>query len=189
MALQFVTTNAGKFVSIQRIFNRYSVHIEQTIHDIPELQAERVETIAEHKAHRAFKHIQAPCMVQDSGFYIHAWNGFPGPYIKYVLDTIGVIGLLELNNKNALDCEFREAHAYFDGRILKVFSASIPGIMVSAPRGEQKSNAWSDLWLVFQPDGYDKTIAEMSEKEREEWPAARNGNAAAKCARWLARRM
>ena len=34
--------------------------------------------------------------MQDSGFVIEALNGFPGPYTKYVLATIGVDGLLKL---------------------------------------------------------------------------------------------
>ena len=34
--------------------------------------------------------------LQDSGFVIEALNGFPGPYTKYVLSTIGVDGILKL---------------------------------------------------------------------------------------------
>ena len=33
--------------------------------------------------------LRKPVVVEDSGFVIDALNGFPGPYIKYALATIG----------------------------------------------------------------------------------------------------
>ena len=34
-------------------------------------------------------------------------------------------------------------------------------------RGEDRREKWSDLWYIFEPQGFDKTLAEMSTEERE----------------------
>lgn len=34
--------------------------------------------------------------------------------------------------------------------------------------GIEREEKWSDLWYVFKPKGYEKTLAEMDENEMEE---------------------
>merc|ERR1712100_713437 len=63
---------------------------------LPEIQGDTVAEICHAKAEAAFASLQRPVVVQDSGFAIAALSGFPGPYTKYVLQTIGVEGLLKL---------------------------------------------------------------------------------------------
>ena len=66
--------------------------------DLPEIQGDTVADICRAKTAEAFRLAPqlAPFVVQDSGFAIHALRGFPGPYTKYVLSTIGVDGLMKL---------------------------------------------------------------------------------------------
>lgn len=33
--------------------------------------------------------------------------------------------------------------------------------------GNDTEKKWSDLWYIYKPYGYDKTLAQMSEEERE----------------------
>ena len=33
--------------------------------------------------------------------------------------------------------------------------------------GLNKEEKWSDLWYIFKPEGFDKTLAEMDSEERE----------------------
>ncbi|MBQ2938343.1 MAG: hypothetical protein IJE05_05670 [Clostridia bacterium] len=35
-------------------------------------------------------------------------------------------------------------------------------------QGEDRKEKWSDLWYVFKPKGFEKTLAEMNEQERED---------------------
>ena len=44
---------------------------------------------AREKAQYAFDHLLTPLIVDDTGFFIDALNGFPGPYAAYVLNSIG----------------------------------------------------------------------------------------------------
>ena len=55
--------------------------------------------------------------MQDSGFVIQELNGFPGPYTKYVLATIGVDGLLKLmEGQPNRRCGFAACVGFADAR-------------------------------------------------------------------------
>ena len=34
-------------------------------------------------------------------------------------------------------------------------------------KGSDRDEKWSDLWYVFKPEGFEKTLAEMDAEERE----------------------
>ena len=64
--------------------------------DIVEPQLNTIEEIALHKAKVAFEKLKEPVIVQDSGLVIKSLHDFPGPYTKYVSQTIGCRGILKL---------------------------------------------------------------------------------------------
>ena len=45
---------------------------------------------------------------------------------------------------------------------------SIHGILSENIKGLDREEKWSDLWYIFKPKGFEKTLAEMDSKEREE---------------------
>ena len=51
-------------------------------------------------------------------------------------------------------------------------------------QGKDTDKKWSDLWYIYKPLGYDKTLAEMSEEERNN--RERNGsvNSMEEFAKW-----
>lgn len=52
-------------------------------------------------------------------------------------------------------------------RIYIIFTGNIHGSLSSQARGLDRKEKWSDLWYIFKPKGFEKTLAEMSEEERE----------------------
>ncbi len=44
---------------------------------------------------------------------------------------------------------------------------SILGILSDTIKGLDREEKWSDLWYIFKPKGFEKTLAEMDSKERE----------------------
>ena len=40
--------------------------------------------------------------------------------------------------------------------------------MATEIRGIDREEKWSDLWYIFKPEHFEKTLAEMDSKEREE---------------------
>jgi non-canonical purine NTP pyrophosphatase (RdgB/HAM1 family) len=62
----------------------YGITLERQKLDIPEIQAMNTKDIVEHSLKVAFEQIQKPVVVTDTGYYIRALGGFPGPYVKWI---------------------------------------------------------------------------------------------------------
>ena len=44
---------------------------------------------------------------------------------------------------------------------------NIHGNLSNTIRGLDREEKWSDLWYIFKPKGFNKTLAEMNEQERD----------------------
>ncbi|MCD1296354.1 non-canonical purine NTP pyrophosphatase, RdgB/HAM1 family [Methanocella sp. CWC-04] len=93
--LYFVTTNAGKFREAEHLFKE-NFDVEQVNMPYPELQDNDLGKIAAYGAKYCAEELKKPVMVEDSGLFIDALNGFPGPYSSYVQKTVGNKGILKL---------------------------------------------------------------------------------------------
>ena len=49
-----------------------------------------------------------------------------------------------------------------------IFTESIHGNLSETIKGVNREEKWSDLWYIFKPKGFEKTLAEMGAKETEE---------------------
>ena len=56
--------------------------------------------------------------------------------------------------------------AYYDGEEFHTFYGKSPGVITYEQRGLDKEAQWSNLWHVFIPDGYDITLSEMTDEQR-----------------------
>jgi len=131
--------------------------------DLPEIQGEPDE-IAVKKCKIAQEQIDGPVMIEDTSLCFNAYKGLPGPYIKYFLDKVGHDGL----NKMLLGFDDKTAYAQcifaFSkgvGHEVKLFIGRTPGVIVP-PRGPTNFG-WDP---VFQPDGFDKTYAEIDKETK-----------------------
>ena len=166
--ITFVTTNKGKIESLRKKLNKEIVlkHVSLTL---PELQYDTGSEVVIWKAKEAFKKIKKPLLVQDSSFHIKTFNGFPGSYIKYILKTIGIKGMLEImKNKKDRSCYFEDAIGYTENGIdVKVFVSHNKGTLSKKIDNNNKKVMWSDLWKIFIPDGCVKSLASITEEELE----------------------
>lgn len=48
-----------------------------------------------------------------------------------------------------------------------IFMENIHGNLSDKIQGLNREEKWSDLWYIFKPNGFDKTLAEMDSEERE----------------------
>lgn len=48
------------------------------------------------------------------------------------------------------------------------FMESIHGNLSNKVQGVDREEKWSDLWYIFKPKGFDKTLAQMDAEERED---------------------
>mmetsp|Transcript_62666 Transcript_62666/g.147056 ORF Transcript_62666/g.147056 Transcript_62666/m.147056 type:complete len:233 (-) Transcript_62666:28-726(-) len=187
--LRFVTTNRGKVDFLRVVLESAAADsilhsVEMCDMELPELQADSVAKICAAKTEAAFRLLGGNVVVQDSGFVIQALNGFPGPYTKYVLATIGVDGLLKLmEGQPNRRCGFAACVGFADARgKVHIFEEPMQyfGRLRASRAPTDKSEGtvvgrtWGhesgQLFEVFIPDdavdGTDGlTLAEMSEKQ------------------------
>lgn len=48
-----------------------------------------------------------------------------------------------------------------------IFMGNIHGNLSNNIQGIDRAEKWSDLWYIFKPEGFDKTLAQMDSEERE----------------------
>lgn len=159
MNLYFVTGNKRKVDEAREIFPE----IEQFDIELDEIQDIDGAKVVEHKLRQARKNKNGALIVEDTSLYFDALNGLPGPLIKWFLKTVGNEGLYEIVSK----LENTKAHAetiiglITDNGSIHFFEGSLDGMIVS-PRG-MKGFGWDS---IFQPDGHEKTFAEMLQDEK-----------------------
>lgn len=161
MKVLFVTGNKNKMREFERILN--NIKMEQLQLDIPEIQSIEVEEVVKFKAEYAYKKVNLPVIVEDSGLYIETWNGLPGALIKWFESAVKSDGLCRMM-KNEVD---RSATAkccidFYDGKH-NIFLGAIDGKISDKPKGEN-GFGWDN---IFIPQKYRKTFAEMSSKEKD----------------------
>ena len=113
MTLRFVTTNPGK---VREAREHLASPVEQLDFDTPEIQAEDLGAVAAHKARAAYRHAGEPVIIDDSGLFVAAFDGFPGPYSSYVYDRLGIERVWRLaREEDDRAAAFRGVVAYCDG--------------------------------------------------------------------------
>ncbi len=180
MRLAFVTHNKGKFEEAYRIMEPYGIELYQVDLNKREIQSENVGEIALNAAINAYSKIRSPLIVDDTGLFIEALKGFPGPYAEFVYRTIGLDGILKL----MLDETNRRA--YFETAVAivyppweKVFVERVHGRISLRPMG---TNGFG-YDPIFIPHGQKKTYAEMSIEEKNMY--SHRGRAMRRAAKWL----
>ena len=162
----FVTHNKGKAKSAEKYFD--NLKISTYDFELDEPRSDDVKEIATAKVMQAYKMVGKPCIALDTGFFIEALNGFPRAFVNFSLDTIGIDGILKLmQGKENRKCKFEECLAYYDGKEVRYFYGKHPGNLATKMQGVDRDGKWSDLWYVFKPEHFDKTLAEMDDVERE----------------------
>ena len=170
MIINFATSNAGKVQSMKRHLRDFDVTVKQVTLPLIEPQADTVEEIAISKAKQAYEILKAPVVVEDGSFCIDALNGFPGPYIKYTLETIGVEGIMQLaSTLRSRQCRFVSALAYADasGEVRVFKERGVFGRLADTIADENVDGAWSDLWRVFIPEGGSLALSALTSAERD----------------------
>ncbi|HME18432.1 MAG TPA: non-canonical purine NTP pyrophosphatase, partial [Nitrososphaerales archaeon] len=111
-----------------------------------------------------FERARKPLFVEDTGLFVSALNGFPGPYASYVNRTVGPESLITLmKGVRKRTAEFVSAVAFCSGPSeVRVFSGRLRGRIPEAAAG---TNGFG-FDPVFVPLGSELTLAEMSLEEK-----------------------
>ena len=172
--LTYVTGNYGKYISVREKFENAGVTIHYFKCDLNEPNINDIELISKEKAKQAFEKLGSPIFVADSGFYINNYPnnpGYPGAFVKRSGVSSNVLKLLEvMKNVSDRSCYFLDCLTFFDGDQFYQFLGISKGTLASELRGRGNKKAKSNLWYIFVPDNCTKTLAEMSDEERNNRP-------------------
>ena len=159
MSLYFVTGNQHKFAEAKAIFPQ----LKQLEIDLPEIQEIDAQKIIKAKLLQALEHKQGQIMVEDTSLYLDCLNGLPGPLTKWFLKTLGNQGLSDLAEKLGNNqAEARTIIGYArNPEEIYFFEGSVKGKVVS-PAG-RSGFGWDP---IFQPDGYAKSFAQLTQAEK-----------------------
>jgi XTP/dITP diphosphohydrolase len=163
LELSVVTENKAKGVEALSILASLGVKARLVLMGKQEIQSESLEEIALHAARVAYATLRKPLLVDDSGLFIEALNGFPGPYSSYVYKKIGVRGILKLmsGEANRRAC-FKTAVAAIIPPLEKVYTGETCGEITLEPRGEHGFG----FDPIFIPENSKRTYAEMTLEEK-----------------------
>ena len=92
----FATGNLHKYNEAQRVLAEHGMAAAMLRMDTLEIQNDDIEIIARAAALDAARKTSLPVIVEDAGLFIDALHGFPGPYSKYVYQTLGKAGVVKL---------------------------------------------------------------------------------------------
>lgn len=113
--ITFVTGNATKILHANEAINNFGYEMVGEKLDIIEPREEDPEKIVIEKANQAFQILKKPLIVEDSGIFIRALNGFPKTFIHFVEDTIGIANIIKMMDGVAdRHAEFRQSLAYIE---------------------------------------------------------------------------
>ena len=160
----YVTGNWSKIMSAKNVLEPLGFEVDHIKMETAEIQADTVEEIDIHSAKEASEKLKCAVLKNDTGLFIEALNGFPGPYTHYVDERLGEDGILKLlENKENRNACFMEAFAYCEyGKDPVVFTSITKGTIA-----KEKSGTYGWSWdFIFIPEGKEKTLGNYPDEER-----------------------
>jgi len=162
--LTLVSGNPAKAREVERILE---IKLETQKIDLDEIQELDLEKVAMHKLIQAYEIVKDPVIVDDVSFEVKAWNGFPGPLIKWLLKASGgdnaTVMLKMLEGVEDRRVTAKLAVGFHDGKTARVFIGEVSGTVSTEISGEN-GFGWDP---VFIPDGWDITFAQMDPSEKD----------------------
>ena len=169
--LIFATSNQNKVLEIQKIlpkkFNIKSLKDLNYFEDVPENET-TIEGNAIFKAKYIYEKFNINVFADDTGLEVEALNGEPGVHsARYAGTTRNseknikklLKNLKNIKNRNA---RFKTVIALIIDNKLHIFSGIIEGFILDSPKG----NNGFGYDPIFCPNGFDKSFAELTLKEK-----------------------
>jgi non-canonical purine NTP pyrophosphatase (RdgB/HAM1 family) len=181
----YLTTNKWKIREAELVLHdMYGIDIKAMEPDfeIYEIQAKTCSEVAGFSARYAADKLGLPCLKSDTGLYLEALGGLPGPYNAYFDKQIGTEKFLKmLKGEKNRKARLEHCFAFCEpGGEPIIFKGENTGMITREPRG--KDGRWHDFFYV--PDGETKTLAEIGDEDPAR-KASFYGEAIHDLAKWL----
>ena len=173
--LLFFSNNKNKIIEIKKIFNKFNLELlslnDLNIIEEPEENGQTFEENAKIKSDFGFKKTGIPCFADDSGICIESLDWKPGVFSKRFLNNFKsnkacFESIIKSNKKNS------KQNAYFKTSISLTVKNNQNVIFNGKINGKISEQAKGGFGFgydpIFIPNNYDKTLAELSTKEKNE---------------------
>ena len=160
--LIYLTTNPHKVQEANEfLVKKYGFNLEimKPSFEVLEIQAKTCGEVAKFSAKYGAEKLGVPVLKSDSGLYIEALGGLPGPYNAYFDKQIGTEKFLDMMkdipNRQA---KLEHCFAYCEpGQEPILFTGGSTGRISYESKGEK--GRWHDKFYI--PDGEEKTLSEL----------------------------
>lgn len=133
--------------------------------DLEEIQSLDLHVILRHKLRQAYAHVGSPVIVEDVAAELASLNGLPGPFVKFFEQQLGRGALYKLSKVADDQVTVRCLAGYYDGQ-RELFGEGILNGTITAPRGENGFGFDCVVVPDGQPEGVQRTVAEMGPEEK-----------------------
>lgn len=131
--------------------------------DLDEIQSLDLHEIVRNKLHQAYTQVNRPVLVEDVSLEFNALGGLPGTFIKWFQEAMPYEELCRLLDGKDRSAIARCVFGYYDGKNETFFEGSLKGTIPEKPAGSD-GFGWD---LIFIPEGYTVTRAELSPEDDE----------------------
>lgn len=158
----YVTSNEMKVKTVRRYVKKFTNDIiiipEDMVFSEPQSLDENF--VIEYKAREAWNRFGRPLIVDDAGFYIEEFAGFPGPLAKPTAMSLGWHGIFKLAGPDfraRIYCRLGYVNEYgelihYRGETKGILDVTVP-LSIVEKRG---------VYALLQPEKTDRTIASMT---------------------------
>ena len=171
--LLFFSNNKNKIIEIKKIFKKFNLELlslnDLNISNEPEETGKTFEENAKIKSDYGFNKTGIPCFADDSGICIESLNWKPGVLSKRFLNDFKsneacFYSIIKSTKKN------RKQNAYFKTSISLTINKNQNIIFNGKIYGKISEQIKGDFGFgydpIFIPKNYNKTLAELSSKEK-----------------------
>lgn len=153
----FITSNSHKFDEVSALMARAGLKVKWNNTKYVEIQGNTTAEISLDSAQRLLDELDEDFFLEDTGLYIDALNGFPGPYSSYAASTIGNAGILDLLAGKERKAKFLTVVTYCREGKCHQFEGALHGNIANSISG----NGGFGFDPIFIPEGLNVTLAEM----------------------------
>jgi XTP/dITP diphosphohydrolase len=149
-----------------------------------EIQSRSLTAIARFAAEEIARQEARLVVVEDSGLFVEALKGFPGPFSSYVLETIGLKGVLKLmRGLRKREAYFQAAVALSSSRLRTItFTGCVRGRISESEHGTQGFG----YDPIFVRSEETRTFAQMGDKYKNLY--SHRAEAFGKLGKWCLKR-
>jgi XTP/dITP diphosphohydrolase len=163
--ITFATGNEGKLAEARAQLEPLGFEVEASGEGYPEIQADTLEAVARFGLEHLAGELSEPFVLEDAGLFVDGLEGFPGVYSSYAFATIGNEGILDLlAGREDRRARFRSVVGLREDGAARTFVGEVEGTITKTPRGD----GGFGFDPIFQPEGRERTFAEMSQDEKVE---------------------